>query len=185
MSSVNKSRPCKAIMLSILRKKNPYEQPAKAVYAQLLEKTRTPVFYMNYGVPDTFDGRFDLLVLHAFFVISRLTGEGQEGRDFNQALFDTIFADMDQSLREIGIGDMGIPKRMRKMMKAFNGRMHAYADGLVDEAKLSDVLKRNVYGTIKDVPAQHIESMRDYMKRSIGTLEKYSSLDVMAGKVVF
>ncbi len=171
-------------MLALLKKRNPHEQAAKAVYGQLLEKTRAPVFYTEYGVPDTFDGRFDLLLLHTFFIINRLTGEGRVGRDFNQALFDVVFADMDQSLREAGIGDMGVPKRQRKMMKAFNGRMHAYADAQKSEASMTDALKRNVYGTLKEVPAQNIEKMRDYMKRGIATLEKYSATDIMAAKAV-
>ena len=172
-------------MLALLKKKNPHQAAAKAVYGQMLEKTRARVFYSEYGVPDTFAGRFDLLLLHAFIVINRLIGEGREGLDFNQAMFDAIFADMDQSLREIGIGDMGIPKRMRKMMKGFNGRMHSYTQALNDEAALTEALKRNLYGTVTEVPAQNIEKTRDYMKRMIATLEKYSAADIMAAEAVF
>jgi cytochrome b pre-mRNA-processing protein 3 len=172
-------------MLALLKRKNPYAQPAKAVYGQLLEKTRAPVFYAEYGVPDSFDGRFDLLILHVFFVVKRLAHEGRTGRDFNQALFDATFADMDQTLRERGIGDVGVPKHMRRMMKAFNGRMHAYSAALGDDKALAEALMRNLYGTSVVVDMEKASRISDYVLRSIAALEKQPLSDIIAGRVIF
>ncbi len=107
-------------------------QAGRNAYAVVLEQARNPRFYTDFGVPDTFDGRFEVLVAH-LFIIMHVTGEqGEEARGFNQALFDAAFADMDQTLRNMGIGDMGVPKHMRRMMTGFNGRMHAYEEALDD-----------------------------------------------------
>ncbi len=172
-------------MLAFLKKKNLHEQTAKAVYGQLLEKTRAEVFYNDYGVPDSFDGRFDMLVLHVFLVIDRLKDEGAQGRDFNQALFDATFADMEQTLRERGIGDMGIPKHMRRMMKAFNGRIHVYSAASGNGKLMTEALMRNLYGTAIGTSQEQIESMNQYVNRCAASLWKHSVTDVVSAKAVF
>ena len=96
-------------MFGLFKSKNPYEQAIHSVYSKALENTRKKSFYTEYGVPDTFDGRFDLLLLHIFLVFNRMLKESAvKAEDFNQALFDETFKDMDQTLREMGIGDMGV-----------------------------------------------------------------------------
>lgn len=153
-------------MFGLLRKKDPYLNLARGVYAKALLQARVSQLYAEYGVPDTFDGRFDLLLLHVFIVMDAIGYEGQ-GAEFNQALFDVTFADMDQTLREMGVGDMGIPKRMRKMMKAFNGRMHAYKQA-VESDGLVEALKRNLYGDVDaakaHVLARYVEQNRQMLK---------------------
>lgn len=131
------------------------------LYACALLNTREAVFYKKYGVPDTFDGRFDLLLVHIFIILHILM-DNNEYEIMSQALFDSVFKDMDQTLRELGIGDMGVPKHMKRMMKAFNGRMHSYQwaidpDSLenqnIDDIKklsLNSSLKNNLYGSIID-----------------------------------
>ncbi len=166
-------------MRAILRKPGPYEQAVPAIYAALLSRVREPAFYTDYGVPDSFDGRFDLLVAHMFLVVRRL---GAEGRDFSQQLFDTMFADMDQTLREMGIGDMGVPKHMRRMMKGFNGRMQAY-DGAQDRAGMTEALRRNVYGTVQEPDEAALAKMAGYMARSAASLETQGTQDIMAGRI--
>lgn len=132
---------------------------AKELYACALNNTREQVFYTKYGVPDTFDGRFDLLLVHLFIILHYTVGKG-EYEELSQALFDVTFKDMDQTLREMGIGDMGIPKHMKRMMKAFNGRMHSYQAAIAPESlndheieglkisSLEDALNRNLYGAV-------------------------------------
>lgn len=170
-------------MLAFLKKRNPYNQAARAVYALLLERVRSAVFYTEYGVPDTFDGRFDLLMLHLFMVVNRLADEGKDGRDFNQALFDAAFADMDQTLRERGIGDMGVPKHMRRMMRAFNGRVHAYSGAMNNDDALQEALMRNLYAGQGD--ASKIKHMQDYVQRSVAALERQKLGDLLSGAVIF
>ena len=172
-------------MFGLFKSKNPYAQPAEHVYGAVLDQTRRSVFYTDYGVPDSFDGRFDLLLVHIYLVLQVMLDETRaEAEDFNQALFDETFKDMDQTLREMGIGDMGIPKHMRKMMRAFNGRMHAYQAGL-DESDLEDALRKNLYGTLEDVDSAHIKAFEKYMMNTLKFLKAQGADAILAGTIEF
>ncbi len=118
---------------------------ATRLYAAAAAQARQPAFY-HAGVPDTFDGRFDLLVLHVFLVIRGLQREGETGAAAAQAVFDTLLDDMDRTLREMGVGDLGVPRRVKAMARAFYGRAAAYDAALdaVDDAGLRAALSRNL-----------------------------------------
>ncbi len=118
-------------------------EEARDLYACALISTRKELFYSKYGVADSFDGRFDLLLLHIFIILRRAMGR-DDYQKLSQAIFDIMFKDVDQTLRERGIGDVGIPKHMKKMMLAFNGRMHAYQDAL-ESGDLKEAVARNLY----------------------------------------
>jgi cytochrome b pre-mRNA-processing protein 3 len=172
-------------MFGLLKTKNPYEQAAREVYADLLKRVREPVFYTDYAVPDTQEARFDLLLLHLFVIMQGLLAQRAKGaEDFNQALFDTVFANMDQSLREVGIGDMGVPKRMRRLMKAFNGRMHAYREALEGRDDMADALRRNLYAAA-EAPDAAVTAMKNYVQRSLDLIQKQAPADIMNGNIVF
>lgn len=166
-------------MLGLLKKKNPYAQNARDVYAQLLVHVRDLAFYERFAVPDSFDGRFDLLVVHAFMVI-----ESCDDAAFGQALFDAVFADMDQTLREMGVGDVGVPKHMRKMMKAFNGRMHAYSDAL-EGGDIEGALVRNLYGTVNAPDAKAVKGFTAYMRKNLKALNKAGIDKILSGEALF
>lgn len=171
-------------MLAFLKKKNPHSDPARRAYARLLERVRAPVFYATYGVPDSFDGRFDLLVLHVFMVINRLAREGEGAQAFNQALFDVMFADMDQTLREMGIGDMGVPKHQRRMMKGFNGRMHAYNEALAQgEGAFAVALRRNLYGTLEDSEVPNVQKMIRYVRECMEAMARAPVSELVKGNI--
>jgi len=176
-------------MFGLFRAKNPYEQPAKDLYAAALGRVRDPLFYREYGVPDTIDGRFDLLLMHIFIMIDRAKDEGSAGALLSQALFDETFANMDQILREMGIGDMGLPKHMRRMMKAFNGRMHAYRKAVQtddnDGQALQKALARNLYGTIEIPEEEMLTRMADYMREAMTILKRREFSDVAQGRIDF
>lgn len=172
-------------MFALFRAKNPYEQDSRRAYAAILRQVRKPEFYAACGVPDTLDGRFDLMVLHLFLVMDRALAEGRAGRDFNQALFDTAFADMDQMLREAGIGDMGVPKHMRRMMKGFNGRVDAYAKALDQDAAFEAALARNLFGTLETPALDALKVMRGYAQASRDLLRGCSFDDLKAGQLRF
>ncbi len=108
---------------------------------------RAPYFYERLGVADTLDGRFDMVGLHAFLLIRRLQATGPDGPALAQAVFDAMFSDMDMNLREMGVGDLGVSKRVRTMWEAFHGRAMAYQAPLAegDEAALAAALARNVW----------------------------------------
>lgn len=119
---------------------------AGPAYAVIVAQARQAAFYDGCAVPDSVDGRFDLIALHAFLVLRRLKAEGEATAPFRQALFDTMFTDMDRNLREMGAGDLGVGRRVKAMAKAFYGRIAAYEEGLRDgPAALAAALRRNVY----------------------------------------
>lgn len=170
-------------MFGLLKSKKTYQQPVRDVYAQILQQVRQPRYYDEYSVPDTFDGRFDLMVVFIFLVLQRMIGEGrQEAVAFNQKLFDVCFADMDQTLREMGIGDMGIPKHMRKMMKAFNGRTHAYEAALAD-GDFAQALRKNLYGGSGD--EKKIAKMAAKALEMLDFLKSQEMDVILSGQIAF
>lgn len=173
-----------ALLKQVFAPKNPYDRAAKSAYVAMMNHIRQPDFYTDYGVPDTFDGRFDLLLLHCFLLQSRMLDEPARAGVFNQALFDTVFADMDQTLREMGIGDMGVPKHMRRMMKAFNGRMYAYRQALAADA-LALALRKNLYGTLPELAPESLDKMLAYTRKSIAGLKGQDSAALFTGAVRF
>ncbi len=151
------------------------------LYRSCVAQARRVEFYRDLAVPDTVDGRFDLLLLHVCLVMRRLDREGET----KQQLFDLMFADMDRNLREMGVGDMSIGKKIRPMISAFYGRAQAYekALGESDEA-LAAVLGRNLYGAAQ--PDMEILSrMADYVRRAVAALDKQPLADLVAGRVEF
>ncbi len=160
-------------MLTFFRKKTGAEQiAAEALYSALLIQSRQPYFYTDLQVPDTVDGRFDMVLLHSFVVLRRLGHLGQAGdktaRRLSQAVYDVMFVDMDRAVREIGVGDLSVKKHIRRMMKAFNGRVAAYDAGLGDDAVQHDALRRNLYGTVKtEIPTAVLDIMTAYIQSSV------------------
>ena len=116
------------------------------LYGNAVEMARAPSLFADHGVADTVDGRFDALALVVALVMRRLKDCGDAGQALSQQLFDTMFADMDLSLREMGAGDIGVAKRVRVMAEAFMGRLDAYASALDsgDRAALAAALERNL-----------------------------------------
>ena len=117
-----------------------------SLYGMIVAQARQPEFYAAYGVPDTVQGRFDLLVLHLVLVLRRLDRIGESGRLFGQRLFDTFCRDLDGNLREMGIGDLAVPKHMRRFGEAFYGRQAVYLDALdaPDAQAFENALARNI-----------------------------------------
>ena len=121
---------------------------AREIYLLIVAKARQPYFYAELGVPDTVDGRFDMITLHAILMIEFIAQGGKAGTALSQQLFDEMFADMDHSLREMGAGDLSVGKKVRKMAEVFYGRAKAYREALAheDEDGLAAAFARNVYG---------------------------------------
>lgn len=132
-----------------------HERTGYELYGAAVAAAREPYFYATLGVPDTLDGRFDLVGLHVFLVIRALNRQPAPGPDIAQAVFDAMFNDMDVNLREMGVGDMSIAKKVKKMWEAFHGRADAYAKALSgdDAAALALALSRNVWRSAAPVPA--------------------------------
>jgi len=163
----------------------PPELPAAhAAYTALVAQARSPAFFARHGVPDTLDGRFEMIALHVFLVLHRLRAE-PEAQRFGQALYDVMFADMDRSLREMGTGDLSVGKQVKHMATALAGRIAAYQAGLAGQADLAEALRRNLYGTVAAPAQADIEVMADYLRRQAAALAAQPVGEVAAGVLQF
>jgi cytochrome b pre-mRNA-processing protein 3 len=128
------------------RERNANRAITESLYASIVAAARREILYSTWQVPDTPLGRFEMLSLHMFLFQHRMRGEGGASFEIAQILIDGFFEDVDHSLRELGIGDLGIPKRMKKLARMYYGRTTAYGDALDrgDEEALRAALARNI-----------------------------------------
>ena len=148
----------------------------------VIAAVRSRAFYTGGGVPDTFNGRFELLVLHAALVVRRLRALGGPGPAAAQDLIDTVFRNLDPAMRELGVGDMAVPKRMKKLAEAFIGRSVAYDAALQrpDDAALDDALSRNVYGG-----AHKATDLAQYVRATVRALDALTLDDLLSRPIPF
>jgi cytochrome b pre-mRNA-processing protein 3 len=134
-------------MISRLFRRTPEDHSIASLYGMIVAQARAPAFYQYYGVPDTVNGRLEMIMLHAVLVLRRLEGGAAPGRALGQGLFDHFCRDMDASMREMGVGDLAVPRKMRRIGEAFYGRQAAYREALAapDEFPLAAALQRNVF----------------------------------------
>jgi cytochrome b pre-mRNA-processing protein 3 len=164
---------------------DPLVVPAQGVYEGIVGQARQPAFYALCGVPDNLDGRFELVALHAFLVLRRLKLR-DGGGGLAQALIDVLIRDLDRSLREMDVGDLGVSRRVKEMARGFYGRIAAYEAGLDgSNDMLQAALTRNLYGTIDRAPISGIVAMTAYMRQEADSLDEQSLEDMMAGRVAF
>jgi cytochrome b pre-mRNA-processing protein 3 len=159
------------------------ESIADRLYGAIVAHARNPALYTGIGVADTVDGRFEMVVLHTILVVERLQ-QGDEGdRAVSQQIFDLFCVDMDRSLRELGVGDFGVPKRMKAMAERFYGRAGSYRGSLAsgDEAGLADSLSRNVFGATKADPMP----LTGYVLASYRSVMASPSAVLFEGRVPF
>ncbi|MBR0796125.1 ubiquinol-cytochrome C chaperone family protein [Bradyrhizobium jicamae] len=136
----------------------------ETIYGMIVTQAREPLFYRDLGVPDTVNGRFDLLLMHLWLVLQRLR-HVEAGPDLSQALFDHFCTDMDDNLREMGISDQGVPRRMKAFGEAFYGRTAAYDLALTDsdEALAQSFCKNILNGESLDKARELAAYARDAM----------------------
>jgi cytochrome b pre-mRNA-processing protein 3 len=164
-------------MLKLLRNSERKKQLAAALQDQLVARARAPFFYAALGVADSMDGRFDLVTLHAWLVLERLKAVRQD--DIAQALTDMLFVGFDEALREQGIGDMGLGRRMRAMAEAFYGRLKVYSSAR-DGTELALALARNIWrGQGGEEPARRLAL---YVENARAAL---AACDLAAGRLDF
>lgn len=122
------------------------DKQAMRLYSVIVAQARQAELYRDIGVPDTVEGRYEMLMLHAFLFMHRLKSEPESVRDAGQRVFDLMFTDMDRSLREMGVGDLTVPKKIKKMASAFYGRTAAYDSALESgDGELAAAIERNVF----------------------------------------
>ncbi len=156
------------------------------LYTAIVAQARQPDFYRRLAIPDSVDGRFEMIVLHSVILFHRLQRDGEAGRALAQKVFDLFVTDMDRSLREMGVGDLGVPKRMKAIGKSFYGRLEAYGKPVAegDRAALSEALQRNVFPDDEPAPLK-TEDLAAYAIAAAATLDGQSFDAIAAGKLVF
>ena len=163
-------------MLNAMRRSKQHKALATGLYAALARRAREPEFFARFAVKDTLDGRFDLLTLHAWLVLQRLKAAG--AGPLSQAFVDAVFVGFDEALRELGSGDIGMGRRMKKLADAFYGRLRAYGDA-ADEAAMEEALIRNLYRGAHEPAAK---AMARYV---LGAKRRLGGCDVEAGVLDF
>ncbi len=158
---------------------------AATAYRRVVEQARLPAFFAECGVPDTVDGRFELICLHAFLYLHRLKRERPRAASLAQQFFDMMFADFDRSLREMGTGDLSVGREVKRMASAFYGRIAAYEQGLeASDAVLAPALARNLYGTAPPAAAG-LAAMAAYVRREAASLDRQAAAELLAGQIAF
>jgi cytochrome b pre-mRNA-processing protein 3 len=154
----------------------------KAIYGMIVTQAREPLFYRDLGVPDTVNGRFDLLLLHLWLVLRRLkSAEG--GMALSQALFDHFCNDMDDNLRELGVSDLKVPKRMQAFGEAFYGRTTAYDLALTEGGEaLAQALCKNVLNGERIEQARRLAT---YAEAAMAALDGEGEAALLSGTFRF
>jgi cytochrome b pre-mRNA-processing protein 3 len=166
--------------------RRPYTATINGLYGAIVAQARLPVFYAGFGVPDTLEGRFDMVVLHLVLVLRRLRHGAQidpRSQALARGLFDAFCRDMDHSLREMGVGDLSVPREMKRLAEAFYGRQRAYEDALsrAEPADLAATLVRNVFsGDAGRAPA-----FASYVRRAAAALEMTDMAVLARGQLAF
>ena len=159
------------------------DKHARALYVALVKQARRPEFYLGCGVPDTVDGRFEMIALHAFLLLRRLKQDHQQTADLAQAVFDIMFTDMGENLREMGTGDLGVGKRIKAMAAALYGRIKVYENGLAGDG-LDQALRRNLFAAATPRAAD-VARLTLYLRREAAALDDTSLDQLLTGQVAF
>ncbi len=170
-------------MLAVLKRRRQRRDAALAAYAAIVARARDPSLFAAWGVPDTLDGRFEVLALHAFLAMNRLKRE--PAKEFAQALFDIMFADLDRGVREMGATDIGVGKQVKAMARGFYGRVAAYEKGLADQTELEAALRRNLFGTVAAPQAEQVAAAARYVREQVAALAAVPATALLAGEVPF
>lgn len=157
----------------------------EALYAGLVDQARQPCLYRDLGVADEIDARFELYVLHLSLVLARLQGEGEAAAEIGQAVFDTFVGALDDALRELGVGDLSVAKKMRKLGEAVYGRILGYQSAVSegDTAELTALLARAVYAD--ETATERAGELAAYAQRVHGDLADQRLDDILRGRLAW
>ena len=156
-----------------------------ALYGAIVAQSRTPALYRDFGVADTVEGRFEMILMHLAVVLRNFRGTDGRVVEPGQSVFDIFCTEMDRTLREMGIGDLSVGRKMRQVGEAFYGRAAAYEAPLAagDSAALAAALSRNVYGGAP--PAMAAEGLAAYMIAADRAIARHGAEALAAGTIPF
>lgn len=165
--------------------RRPNREVTDALYNVIVAAARQPVFYERWDVQDIPLGRYEMLSTHMFLFLERARGGSEALTQLAQDVTEEFFKDVDHSLRELGIGDQGVPKRMKKLARMFYGRAEAYREAVVagDDAALAAALARNICPQMSEWP--HAAAMAAYVKQALAHLAAQDDTALLAGQISF
>ena len=165
--------------------KNKIKPTSYLIYKKLVLFSRNKIFYTDLKVPDTLDGRFDLIIFHLFFVHTVLFRQG----DLEQKIYDEVikimYKDFDSNLREIGVGDLSVGKKIYQMSEAVAGRINAYNKAKTDKKKISQVILRNIYGSKKNIDKKIMSSMVSYFVINLKNIKLKNLFEIKENSDIF
>lgn len=168
-------------ILQIFYKSSPDIVFAENLYWQIVKISRNPKIYQKFKIPDTLDGRFDCLILHLFLVIQRL--RELSCHQIANSLLTFFVKDMDRSLRETGVGDPSIARKMRKIGEAYMGRMKAYEESINDTHLLYSALNKNVYRNT-NINQRNITLLTDYVVQYKQVLSRFKPFELLPNVII-
>jgi cytochrome b pre-mRNA-processing protein 3 len=162
------------------------DRTISALYGAIVAQARRPAFYRSFGVPDSLEGRLEMILLHAALLLRRLRAESPEIREMGQRVFDHFCSDMDDNLRELGVGDLTVPKQIRRIGEAFYGRAAAYDAALDsrDEGALAGSLARNIFAGSEGSSA-HAAALSLYVRHAATSLGAQEGASFLRGELGF
>jgi cytochrome b pre-mRNA-processing protein 3 len=173
-------------MILPLFRRNRRDASIDRLYGAIVAQARLPAFYADYCIPDTVEGRLDMMMLHIMLVLHRVASAGEDLRALGQRLFDRFCQDMDDNLREMGVGDLSVPRQMQRIAGAFYGRDRAYRAALAstDPGRLVEALRHNIYpdGPAADPAARRLAA---YVREVVSHLRRQDDTALLAGRLSF
>ena len=159
-------------------------------YQNIVERSRAKFFYLQMDIEDSFESRFDLIILHAFLIFYYLKKLDENKNDISQPLFDFMFADFDNNLREMGFGDIAVNKKMKVFITAFYGRISQYSKGINEIENLNDdnLIKKTINNNLykgKPIDSDKINYLKDYIVSNIQNYESRSKLENIENRFNF
>jgi len=168
----------------------PQRRAGLSLYEAIVAQARCEPFYRDHGVPDTVNGRFEMIVLHLALVVARLQAEGDDGQELARAMLEAFVADVDDACRRLGIGDMGVPRHVKKATAAVLERGTIYRAALAaprspEHDPLADAIGAHAWGEpLPDDPTGR-RGLADYVRRAVASLDAQPGERIVAGAVTF
>jgi cytochrome b pre-mRNA-processing protein 3 len=173
-------------MLAWLRTRRTRRQTARELYGSIVTQARRQDFYADWGVPDTTQGRFEMIVLHLALVLHRMRGERAEGSRLARSLTESFVVDMDDAMREMTFGDLAVPREIKNAIAALFDRYRAYLAGLASPAE--DVLQASLeeqLAYLGHAGRLDARSLAHYMHRAAAALAGQGTLEIFAGRLAW
>jgi cytochrome b pre-mRNA-processing protein 3 len=171
---------------SLLKRKKSNQALVTRQYEAITAAARAPIFYQEMHAPDTVIGRFEMITIHLVLYLRRTSSSGEAVQGLAQEVLEAFFEDVDHSIRELGIGDTGVPKRMKKFARMFYGRANSYGAALeaADQSALADALSRNIHPDPGDA-APSMQALAGWMMQAAAALDRAGEDTLASGLLEF